>query len=148
MLQKKLLALSSNDLQEKGWLLCGTLILKDHPENFFTISQHSVKVKREAKPALIIFSSEFSSSHLICILQNTTERKLALLTFFRSNLLTEPFRYYSAKWGNLCLPQKQISNEYQIRRKSYRFASGTERPPTLGMNHTVHTLGCQKQTKE
>ena len=131
MLQEKILLSSSNDLQENGWLLCGRLISRNHPGNSLTISQSSIEVKREAKPAGIIFASEFSSSRLIGTLQKTTGHKPELLTFFRSNLLAYPFRHYSAKWGNLCLPQKRMSSGYQIRRNSGGFASGTERPLTL-----------------
>ncbi len=131
MLQEKFLLSSSNDLQENGWLLCGMLILRNHPGNSFTISQPSIKIKRESTPTRIIFASEFSSTRLIRTLRKTTGHKPELLTFFRSNSLTEPFRLYSARKGNLCLPQRQMSKGYQIRRNSGGFASGTERPLTL-----------------
>jgi hypothetical protein len=56
MLQKKLLASSSDDLKEKSLLLYGTLILKNRPENSITISQLGVNVRREQnhpRPSLI-----------------------------------------------------------------------------------------------
>ncbi len=131
MLQEKLLVSGSNDLHENGWLSRGMLILRNHPGNSLTISQSTIEVKREAKLARIIFASEFSSGRLNRTLHKTTGHKPELLTFFRFNSLAEPFRHYSAKWGNLCLPQKQMSSVCQIRRNNGDFASGTEHPLTL-----------------
>ena len=78
MLQNKLRILSSNDLQEKGWLL---------------------KSGYKKDQSLLTLPLDFSPASIISILQNTTEHKRSLPAFVCSNSLTGQFRHYVDQLG-------------------------------------------------